>query len=255
MVSAPINSNSHTRVGRFAGRRIAAVALSLFLLLAVSESLFARGGFRGGGFRFSGGYRSLGGFRASRGASGSFFRWGRTSRSASAGSYSRSRLPRNTATAIGGNRASVASERSLYTSARQRGTVFSSRQEAAQAFRSRFANQYTSRFATRPVSRPSYIPRSTTVGGRTVNIVYNQQRGGYGYIDPTLGHWVFFNALANAATLNLLMANRAYWWGPPPVYYYGGGPSFFTFAIILFFIFMGVSLLLRFFRQFRRGDW
>lgn len=147
----------------------------------------------------------------------------------------------------------MASQRSLYTSARQRGTVFGTRQEAARSFSSRYANRYGSRFTTRPSTRPSYIPRSTTIGGKTVNIVYNGRKGGYGYIDPALRRWVFFNALANTAVLNGLMAGQAYWWGTPPVYY--GGSSFFTAALVLFFIFIGVSMLLRVIRRGMHRDW
>lgn len=236
-------------------RSFAVVSLAIVLLTGISESAFARGGFRGGGFRFSGGYRSLGGFRTSRATSRSFFRWGSNSRRSTASGWGGSRRPINTATAIGGSRASMASQRSLYTTARQRGTLFSSREQAAQAFRSRYANDYSSRFAQRPSSRPGYIPSTTSVNGRSVNVVYSAQHGGYGYIDPTLGHWVFFNALANAATLNLLMANHAYWWGAPPAYYASPGSSFFSWAIILFFAFTGVSMLSRFMRRTVRRDW
>lgn len=246
-----MNAKGHRVSTRRGLRRTLFVLLVLFLLGAASDTAFARGGFRGGGFRFSSSYRSFGGFRSSRGTSSSFFRWGSSTRSAR--SWGRTRRPVNTATAIGGSRVSMASQRSLYTSARQRGTVFGSRTEAAQAFRSRYSSRYTSRFASRPNSRPSYIPRSTTVNGKTVNVVYNQQRGGYGYVDPTLGHWVFFNAMANAAILNGLMASHAYWWGAPPVYY--GGGNLFTTALIIFFIFIGVSTLLRIFRQGFRRDW
>lgn len=236
-------------------RRLLAVSLAIVMLLAVSENLFARGGFHGGGFRFSGGFRALGGFRTSRAARGSYFRWGSTSRRSATGTWGRSRAPVNTATAIGGSRASMASQRSLYSTARQRGTIFSSRQQAEQAFRSRYANEYSSRFARRPSSRPNYIPSTTKVNGRNVNVVYSTQHGGYGYIDPTLGRWVFFNALTNAATLNLLMASHAYWWGAPPAYYAAPGSGFFSWAIILFFVFMGVSVLSRFLRQASRRNW
>lgn len=74
-------------------------------------------------------------------------------------------------------------------------------------------------------------------------------------MDPFLGHWVFYNALANAATLNLLMASHSYWWGAPPGFYATPGSSFFTWAIILFFVFMGFSVVSRFLRQTVRRDW
>ncbi|HUX22160.1 MAG TPA: hypothetical protein VMW69_13040 [Spirochaetia bacterium] len=233
-------------------RLIAVLLAVVSMLVLLSENAFARGGFRGGGFRMSGSYRSLGGFRSSRGASGSFFRWGSSTRSASSTAFGRSRSTASTAGVIGGSRASVATQRSLYTTAQQRGTVFASRQEAAQSFSTRYANQYSSRFSSRPTTRPSYIPQTTTVGGRSVNIVYDPRMGGYGYMDPALGHWVFFNALANAAILNGLMVNHGYWWGAPPAYY--GGFNFFGTALILFFIFIAISGLLRFLRGARR-DW
>ncbi len=239
----------------FTSRRLLAALVAVFLLAAISENVFARGGFRGGGFRFSSGFRSFGGYRTTRGATGSFFRWGRRGPSG-VSSFGRTRRPVNTASAIGGSRASMASERSLYTSARQRGTVFSTRQEAAQAFRSRYSSRYTSRFATRPSARPSYIPAATTVDGRKIDVAYNPQRGGYGYIDPRLGRWVFYNALTDVAMMNLLMANHAYWWGVPPGYYSSPGSGLFSWAIILFFLFMGVSVISRFFRgAVRRNRW
>lgn len=245
-----ITRRSFSSKRRTALLRSLPVALALLLFLLTSaESAFARGGFRGGGFRFSGGYRSLSSTRFSRGATGSFFRWGRSTRRST--SLGRSRRLPNTAEAVGGSRASLGSARSLYTRARRQGTLFSTRQEAASAFRSRYASRYSSRFASRPSKRPSYIPQATKVNGRQVPITYSPVHGGYGYVDPALGHWVFFNALANAAVLNSLMANHYYWWGAPPAYGGGGGGSFFTWAIVLFFAFMAFSSLLRLF--VRRG--
>lgn len=236
-------------------RRIVSIVLVLAIALVAAENVFARGGFRGGGFRFSGGYRSLGGFRSSRSPAGSIFRWGSSTRRSSTSSWGRSRASLNTATAIGGSRASMASQRSLYTSAQRQGTLFSTRQEAEQAFRSRFASRYTSRFAGRPAARPSYIPSSTVVGGKRVNVIYSPQMGGYGYVDPLLGHWVFYNALANAAFMNSVMASHSYWWGAPPAYYATSGPGFFTWAIILFFAFMALSALLRMLGGAARRRW
>jgi hypothetical protein len=84
-----------------------------------------------------------------------------------------------------------------------------------------------------------------------MNIVYNPTYGGYGYMDPTLGRWVMYNALANTATLGLLMSQHGYWWGAPPVYV-SHGPGFFTWAIILFIAFMVISSIMRRFRGYDR---
>ncbi|HUZ18102.1 MAG TPA: hypothetical protein VMV68_06925 [Spirochaetia bacterium] len=234
------------------GRALVLLAATLLLLFAASESAFARGGFRGGGFRSSAGFRSLGGYRSYGRPVGSAFGWGRATRSPGASAYGRSAYPRNTATAIGGSRLSAASERTLYSRARQSGTTFATREEAAAAFQSKHAGQYPSRFAAQPSARPTYIPATTTVGGRPVNIVYSPAYGGYGYMDPSLGHWVFYNALANTVLMNSLMASNYYWWGPAPMYG-GGGAGFFTWAIILFVAFMVLSSLLRWARRGRQG--
>lgn len=235
--------------------RTVSILLMLLVALLCAGNVYARGGFRGGGFRFSGGYRSLGGFRSSRSPAGSFFRWGSATRRSTSGSWERTRRPVNIATAIGGSRAAMASERSLYATARRQGTLFSTRQEAERAFRARYANQFTSRFSSRPSTRPSYIPATATVAGKRVNVRYNPQMGGYGYVDPSLGRWVFYNALANAAMMNSLMASRFYWWGAPPPYYSTAGGGFFTWAFLLFFAFVVASGLLRFLRRGVLSRW
>lgn len=235
--------------------RLVSIGLMLLITFVCAQNVSARGGFRGGGFRFSGGYRSLGGFRSSRSPAGSFFRWGSARRRSTAGSWGRARTPVNTATAIGGSRAAMATERSLYTTARREGTLFSTRQEAERAFRARYAGEYTSRFASRPATRPAYIPAMTTVAGKRVNIVYNARMGGYGFVDPALGRWVFYNALTNAAMMNTMMASHYYWWGPPPVYYATAGTGFFNWALLLFFAFVVMSGLLRFLGRAVRNRW
>ena len=220
--------------------KILAVAFAvLFMFAFVTDGAFARGGFRGGGFRSSSGFRSFGASRSSS----SLFSWGST----------RPRTATNGAGAgsVGGSRSSFSAQRNLYDTARRNGTTFSSRTAATQAFQSKYASRYSSRFAAQPSVRPSYIPQSTMVDGRPMNIVYNAQYGGYGYMNPLLGHWVMYNALADTAMLGLLMNQNGYWYGAPPMYV-SQGPGFFAWAIILFVTFMVISTLIRTVRGGRR---
>ncbi len=223
--------------------KFAAVGVMVLFLFGLSvDTAFARGGFRGGGFRSS--FRTFG--SRSAGRTGSLFGWGRSTRRTSTAA-----APLRGSSPISGSRSSVAAQRNLYSTARQNGTLFSTRTDAVRSFRSKYSSQYSSRFAAQPSSRPSYIPRTTVVNGRTVNVVYNSGLGGYGYMDPFLGRWVMYNALTDAAMVGVLMSNHGYWWGGPPIYV-SHGPGFFTWAIILFVGFMVISSLMRGLRGGRR---
>ena len=132
-----------------------------------------------------------------------------------------------------------------YQRARTNGTTFQTRQQAEQAFVSRNSSQYPSRYATQPSSRPSHIPQSTRVDGRNVNVTYNAGLGGYGYLHPTLGTWVLYSAMADAAMLGLLMSNQGYYYGPAPGAYYGGRPSGFWTGLMVIAIILAVFFVMR----------
>jgi hypothetical protein len=219
--------------------RLLAAALAAALAFIPALDASARGGFRGGGFRSSGAMRSIGGSRSfsglkSTGAARSLG-WGSATKPAATGTAASPFA--STRRSISGSRSSVSSQRGLYDSAKKNGTLFSSKAEASQAFRSKYAKDYGSTFASEPSARPSYIPGSTSVGGQNVNIVYNQGLGGYGYLHPTLGTWILFDALADAATADALMSNRGYYWGGAPAYLSHGpsylGLAFFILALII----------------------
>ncbi|MGA2548149.1 MAG: hypothetical protein ABSF43_16500 [Rectinemataceae bacterium] len=217
--------------------RLIAAALVAALAFLPASGAYARGGFRGGGLRAPS-LRSIGSSR-------SFTGWGSATKPTL-----RTSTPR--LSGISGSRASVSAQRGLFDSARRNGTLFSSKAEASQAFRSRYAKDYASTFASEPSVRPSYIPSSALIGGRSVNIIYNPALGGYGYMHPTLGTWVLFDALANAATLDYAMSNRGYYWGGAPVYL-SHGPSFFGLAFAVLAILLIASIATRVAR--RRRDW
>lgn len=101
-----------------------------------------------------------------------------------------------------------------YEKAVKSGTAFKTRDEAVKDFSAKHGAKYTSTFPKEPVTRPSYIPQTTTVGGRSYNINYNPQYGGYGYMN-SLGTWMMFDALTDAATMTMLMNNHGYYTGSP----------------------------------------
>ena len=211
-------------------RLLAAVFAAALAFLPASEA-FARGGFSGGGFRSAPSLRSFSAPRSSG--------WGSSTRPLLKASPSVPRLG-----GIGGSRSSISSSRGLYDSARRNGTLFSSKAEAAQSFKSRYAKDYATSFASEPSSRPAYIPSSTFIGGRSVNIMYNQGIGGYGYYHPGLGTWLLYDALADSAMSDGIMYNRGYYWGGAPVYV-SHRPSFFGFAFAMLLLFIVGSVIAR----------
>ena len=227
----------------FSRKRFIAAALAAALVLMPATSAFARGGFRGGGFRAP----SMRSFSSTRslGTSRPTLGWGSATKPKLNGSAATPRLG-----GISGNRTGVAAQRGLYDSAKRNGSLFSSKTEASQAFKSRYAKDYTSTFASEPSVRPSYIPGSAYVGGRNVNIMYNPGLGGYGYIHPSLGTWMLFDALANTAMLDHAMSSRGYYWGGAPVYV-SHGPSFFGLAFAVLALLLIAALIVRIVRRRR----
>jgi hypothetical protein len=237
-------------MNKLSARLLAAAFAAALLLLPVS-SASARGGFRGGGFRSAPSLRSFGGSRSLSG-------WGSATRptlKASPFSGSRSILSSPSTPHLGGisgARSAISAQRGLFDSARRTGTLFASKAEASAAFRNSYSRDYSSVFSTEPVVRPSYIPGSALVGGQNVNIVYNSALGGYGYYHPSLGTWMLFDALANAAVLDQAMSNRGYYWGGAPVYV-SHRPSFLGFAFGVLILFLVASLVIR--ALARRRGW
>jgi hypothetical protein len=91
---------------------------------------------------------------------------------------------------------------------------------------------------------------TTTVGGSNVNVSYNSQYGGYGYMHPTLGTWMMYDMISDAAMMSTMMRNDGYYVGQPStvVYSDGGGIgrtlgiilSFLLFAAVLSFFIFGL---------------
>jgi hypothetical protein len=230
---------THTRT------KLIAAALAVALALVPVGSAFARGGFRGGGFRSGPSLRSFGGSRALSG-------WGSATRPLIKASPFKA-APSSPRLGISGSRSGISAQRGLFDSAKRNGTLFSSKAEAGAAFKSRYAQDYGSKFTAEPSVRPGYIPSSAMIGGRNVNIVYNSALGGYGYMHPSLGTWMLFDALADAAMLDHAMSNRGYYYGAQPVYL-SHGPSFLGLAFTLLVLLIVVSIVARAIARRRSGQ-
>ena len=219
-------------------RTLAAAAIVLTLLL-VADDAFAR---RGGGFSAGRSFSSRG-FSSSRGLS--------SRRTVSAWGSSRARTGTTTRQSLSGTRGATARtntrgvNQSSYQRARSNGTTFQTRQQAEKAFVGRNASQYPSRYASQPGNRPSHIPQNTRIDGRNVNVTYNAGLGGYGYLHPSLGTWVLYSAMADAAMLGVLMSSNHYYYGPRPGAYYGGRPSGFWTGLMVIAIIMAVFFVMR----------
>lgn len=104
----------------------------------------------------------------------------------------------------------TAADKKLADKAKKQGTSFKDRKAATSNFKEKYSKQYTSKYATKPATRPSHIPQSTTVDGKTYNVTYNQQYGGYGYMGP-LGTWIMYDMFTDAIMMNMMMRQHGYY--------------------------------------------
>lgn len=111
-------------------------------------------------------------------------------------------------------------------------------------------NTYTS--ATPPATRPAYIPKTTTVGGRNVDVTYHVLPGGgygYGYMDPVSG--TFMALAANQMMVDAAMMRSAGYghydaMGNPIVHRQAAvvhHPASASTGVIIFMIFLGVGVV------------
>jgi hypothetical protein len=221
----------------FARRRIWAVVALAAALLLVAEDALAR---RGGGF----GGASFGRSFSSRSFS--------TRSTVGTRAWGSNRVRTNsTRSALSGSRAGTARantrgvSNAQYQRARANGTTYRTRQQAEQTFVSRNSSQFPSRYASQPATRPGHVPQSTRVDGRNVNVAYNAGLGGYGYLHPSLGTWVLYSAMTDAAMLGLLMSRQGYYYGPAPGAYYGGRTSGFWTGLMMIGIIFAIFFVMR----------
>jgi len=239
---------------------------------------FVKGGSRSSG-SFSSGSRSSGGFgsssrsssgSSSRSSSGSFGSgWGSSKPSPAASSSSKpSTSTSNGSFSWGSSSSSKSSvvkpanktassvDSKITSSTKSSGKSFSSKESAISSFKADNAKEtakggkFTSHYDSQPSTRPTHIPATTTVANKNVNVTYNSQYGGYGYMHPTLGTWMMYDMLSDAAMISAMSHNHGYYSGGG----YGGGynnggyvaysPGFSSFACVLFIIVViGVMIL------------
>ncbi len=72
------------------------------------------------------------------------------------------------------------------------------KEEFVQDFKVKNAGKYPTTFSTPPATRPTYIPQTTVYGGQSRQIEYNQQAGGYGFLDG-LGRFMIYDAITDMA--------------------------------------------------------
>lgn len=174
---------------------------------ATSVDIYARG-------RSSGGSRSV---SRSPSRTKSNSSWGSKSKSKSTSSWGSS--SKSTP-----SKSKTSADKKLYERAKQNGKVYSNRSQAAAAMKKDPALQkkYTSKYDSKPETRPSHIPQNTKGSdGNTYNVTYNQQYGGYGYMN-NLGAWIVYDALSDAAMYSMIASSNGYYAGPPPAAGFSG---------------------------------
>jgi len=188
------------------------LVLGVFVLSMLPvQDAEARRGFGGGFGRSSFGKSSFGFGRRSTYKSSRRSFWGRSSAQRS----------QSTRRWSGGNMAQRVGTR---------GSVFNSRKKAESAYR----NNLKTRWKNKPASRPTYVPRRYSRGGKNYDVVF--RNGGYGYWGA--GNTWFALAAGSMLVNSSLMANRGY--------YYGSQPSRGSSGLNLFLLFLAGFLLLNF---------
>lgn len=131
-------------------------------------------------------------------------------------------------------------DRAAYKKAASKGTAFKSKSAATKHFKKKYASKYKTKFDSKPKTRPDYIPKTYEKGGKTYNITYNPQHGGYGYMGSD--GWHAYNVMRDATMMSMLMRNNGYYYGPQPMATTTMPTGFKIFLTILFVGFVGVII-------------
>jgi hypothetical protein len=101
-----------------------------------------------------------------------------------------------------------------FQAAKASGKQFDTKKDAVAHWKKTNSTKYTSKFTTKPTTRPDYVPQSTRLSnGSNVNITYNQNHGGYGYMN-TLGQFMLWDAMTDVVFQNSRMSS--YYVGSQP---------------------------------------
>lgn len=147
--------------------------------------------------------------------------------------------------------------------AKKNNTSFSGKggkQKAQAAFKAKHGAKYTQKSTpgkAAPKTRPEHIPATTQVGGKTVNVNYNINQGGYGHWSGGgmgLGTFMMYNMMSDAIMMNTMMGRNNYHYGGmyapvhgPMVGNHGGGFSVLEIiggiVVIGFFVAVAVVMI------------
>ena len=91
-------------------------------------------------------------------------------------------------------------KRSAFDVAAQRKAITppAPKEKFVENFKAQNAGKYPTTFASQPATRPAYVPQTTTYQGQQRNIEYNQQAGGYGFMNG-LGQFMIYDAITDMA--------------------------------------------------------
>ncbi len=230
-------------------RAMVSLAVALMFVVAFCGEVFARGS---SGGRSSGGSsrsfsssssRSSSPSRSTSSAPASGPTWG--GKSGSSGlTTSGTRGATSTQPSSATSSATMSkADQALYQKAKTQGTAFKTRDDAVNAFKQQNQGKYTNQFSSEPTRRPDYIPQTyTTSSGSSYSVVYRPDLGGYGYYDASLGRWMLYSVMADAAMTSMLMHSRGYYYGPTPGVYYGGGGFFTGLGTLILIVLIVVAL-------------
>jgi hypothetical protein len=121
--------------------------------------------------------------------------------------------------------------------------AFDNRDQAIARFKKDYSNTYTVKYVSEPTQRPEHIPASTSVGGRTVNIIYNRGYGGYGYMNPFTNAWIMYDVYSDTIMMDTLMRHHYGYYYPAyhdDVYVESSVGSALA---VIGFIFLGIVVL------------
>lgn len=151
------------------------------------------------------------------GGSRSFSRPSRTtSRPKTTTSRSKSTKPATSKRTTKAPKRTVAQQKSFETS-KANGTSKMTKTQSMDKFKndSAMKSKYTSKYASKPATRPSHVPQTTQVGGKTVNITYNQVGGGYGFTNA-LGAFIMYDMMSDALMRDRMMTQNGYLYAGHP---------------------------------------
>lgn len=200
--------------------------------------------------RSSGSWSSKSSSSPSRSSSSSKSTWGTAKSTSSSHNNTWGSTPKTSSSFWSSSSSkATSSDTNVYNKAKQSGLAFTSKTAAIDHFKTQNSSKYTTKFTAEPKTKPSYIPAATNVGGKTVNVTYNQTNGGYGYIHPVTGAWMMYDVMSDMVMMNMLMSNHGYHVGPAPVQTVHQGSvigAVLSFVIVLFAGFILFTIWLNF---------